>query len=169
MILQAFQGHCWYLGAADRGSVARSPDCTGKKSVTPSCKRKTGKAVRYQFAVGDVLLESACRIPLCLSKEDKSLAKILCRGSPTAARWSRQGGDLVYTGFSGMRGFSPESCQKFVSIPLGQTAHCFESRPVGGRSGLSRHLHTPSARCISFSEGCSGEGNCRGFPFSQLP
>jgi uncharacterized protein (DUF433 family) len=69
-----------------------------KKSVTPSSKRKTGKAVRYQFSVGDVLLVKVLvEFPFALSKEDKqSLAKILSRGSPTAARWSRQGGDLVY-------------------------------------------------------------------------
>lgn len=35
--------------------------------------------------------------PFALSKEDKqSLAKILSRGDRTAARWSREGADLVY-------------------------------------------------------------------------
>lgn len=69
-----------------------------KKSVAPSSKRKTGKAVRYQFSVGDVLLVKVLvEFPFALSKEDKqSLAKILSRGSRTAARWSREGADLVY-------------------------------------------------------------------------
>ena len=69
-----------------------------KKSVAPSSKRKTGKAVRYQFSVGDVLLVKVLvEFPFALSKEDKkSLAKILSRGSRRAARWSRKGADLVY-------------------------------------------------------------------------
>ena len=69
-----------------------------KKSVAPSSKRKTDKAVRYQFSVGDVLLVKVLvEFPFALSKEDKqSLAKILSRGSRTAARWSREGADLVY-------------------------------------------------------------------------
>jgi uncharacterized protein (DUF433 family) len=69
-----------------------------KKSVTPSFKRKTGKAVRYEFSVGDVLLVKVLvEFPFALSKEDKqSLAKILSRGSRTAARWSREGADLIY-------------------------------------------------------------------------
>jgi len=69
-----------------------------KKSVAPSSKRKTGKAVRYQFSVGDVLLVKVLvEFPFALSQEDKqSLAKILSRGSRTAARWSREGADLVY-------------------------------------------------------------------------
>jgi uncharacterized protein (DUF433 family) len=69
-----------------------------KKAVAPSCKRKTGKAVRYQFSIGDVLLMKVLvEFPFALSKEDKqSLAKILSRGDRTAARWSREGADLVY-------------------------------------------------------------------------
>jgi uncharacterized protein (DUF433 family) len=69
-----------------------------KKSVVPSSKRKTNKAVRYQFSVGDVLLMKVLvEFPFALSKEDKrSLAKILVRGDHTAARWSREGADLVY-------------------------------------------------------------------------
>lgn len=69
-----------------------------KKSVAPSSKRKTGKAVRYQFSVGDVLfVKVLVEFPFALSKEDKrSLAKILSRGDRTAARWSREGADLVY-------------------------------------------------------------------------
>jgi uncharacterized protein (DUF433 family) len=69
-----------------------------KKSVAPSFKRKTGKAVRYEFSVGDVLLVKVLvEFPFALSKEDKhSLAKILSHGSRTAARWSREGADLVY-------------------------------------------------------------------------
>lgn len=69
-----------------------------KKSVSPSSKQKTGKAVRYQFSVGDVLyMKVLVEFPFALSKEDKqSLAKILSRGNRTAARWSREGADLVY-------------------------------------------------------------------------
>jgi len=69
-----------------------------KKSVAPSSKRKTGKAVRYQLSVGDVLLVKVLvEFPFALSQEDKqSLAKILSRGSRRAARWSREGADLVY-------------------------------------------------------------------------
>jgi uncharacterized protein (DUF433 family) len=69
-----------------------------KKSVAPSSKRKTGKAVRYQFSVGDVLLvKLLVEFPFALSKDDKrSLAKILARGDRTAAHWSREGADLVY-------------------------------------------------------------------------
>lgn len=69
-----------------------------KKSVVPSSKRKTGKAVRYQFSVGDVLfMKVLVEFPFALSKEDKqSLAKILSRGNRKAASWSREGADLVY-------------------------------------------------------------------------
>ncbi len=69
-----------------------------KKSVSPSSKQKTGKAVRYQFSVGDVLyMKVLVEFPFALSKEDKqSLAKILSRGNRTAARWSREGANLVY-------------------------------------------------------------------------
>lgn len=69
-----------------------------KKSVSPSSKRKTGKAVRYQFSVGDVLfVKVLIEFPFALSKEDKrSLAKILSGGDREAARWSREGADLVY-------------------------------------------------------------------------
>jgi uncharacterized protein (DUF433 family) len=69
-----------------------------KKSVAPSFKQKTGKAVRYQFSVGDVLLVKVIvEFPFALSKEDKqSLAKILSRRRRTATRWSREGSDLVY-------------------------------------------------------------------------
>jgi hypothetical protein len=61
-----------------------------KKTVAPSFKRKTGKAVRYQFSVGDVLLMKVLvEFPFALSKEDKqSLAKILSRGDRTATRWA---------------------------------------------------------------------------------
>jgi uncharacterized protein (DUF433 family) len=69
-----------------------------KKSVAPSFRRKTGKAVRYEFSVGDVLLMKVLvEFPFALSKEDKeSLAKILSRGDRTATRWSREGADLGY-------------------------------------------------------------------------
>lgn len=69
-----------------------------KRSVAPSFKRKTGNAVRYQFSVGDVLfVKVLVEFPFPLSKEDKqSLAKILSRGDRRAARWSREGSDLVY-------------------------------------------------------------------------
>lgn len=69
-----------------------------KRSVAPSFKRKSGKAVRYEFSVGDVLfVKVLVEFPFPLSKEDKqSLAKILSRGDRRAARWSREGSDLVY-------------------------------------------------------------------------
>jgi len=69
-----------------------------KKSVRPSHVRKTGKAVRHQFSVGDVLLVKVlAEFPFPLSKGDKeSLAQILARGSRRAAHWSLDGADLVY-------------------------------------------------------------------------
>jgi len=69
-----------------------------KKSVTPSYKRKTGKAVRHQFSIGDVLfVKVLVEFPFPLSKEDKqSLAQILAHGDRRAARWSREGADIVY-------------------------------------------------------------------------
>lgn len=69
-----------------------------KKAVAPSSKRRTGKVVRYQFSVGDVLfMKVLVEFPFALSKEDKqSLAKILTRGNRTAACWSREGANLVY-------------------------------------------------------------------------
>jgi uncharacterized protein (DUF433 family) len=69
-----------------------------KKSVKPSHKRRAGKAVRHGFSAGDVLLVKVLvEFPFPLSKEDKrSLAQILARGNRRAARWSREGADLVY-------------------------------------------------------------------------
>jgi uncharacterized protein (DUF433 family) len=69
-----------------------------KKSVIPTYKRKTGKAVRHQFSIGDVLLVKVLvEFPFPLSKEDKqSLAQILAGGDRRAARWSREGAHLVY-------------------------------------------------------------------------
>ena len=69
-----------------------------KRSVAPSFKKKSGKAVRYLFSVGDVLfLKVLVDFPFPLSKADKqSLARILSRGDRRAARWSREGSDLIY-------------------------------------------------------------------------
>ena len=69
-----------------------------KKSLSPSYKRKTGKAVRYRFSTGDVLLiKVLAEFPFPLGKRDKqSLAQILARGDRRAAHWSLQGSDLVY-------------------------------------------------------------------------
>jgi len=69
-----------------------------KKSVTPSRKRKTGKAVRHQFSVGDVLfIKLLAEFPFPLSKQDKhSLAQVLARGNRKASPWSMEGVDLVY-------------------------------------------------------------------------
>jgi uncharacterized protein (DUF433 family) len=69
-----------------------------KKSVVPSYKLKVGKAVRHRFSARDVLLvKIMTEFPFPLSKEDKqSLAQILTRGNRRAARWSREGADLVY-------------------------------------------------------------------------
>jgi len=69
-----------------------------KKSVKPSHKRKTGRAVRHQFSIGDVLfVKLLVEFPFPLSKQDKeSLAQILARGDTRASHWSREGADLVY-------------------------------------------------------------------------
>jgi uncharacterized protein (DUF433 family) len=69
-----------------------------KKSVKPSHKRKTGKAVRHQFSVGDVLfVKLLVEFPFPLSREDKkALAQILARGDTRSSHWSREGADLVY-------------------------------------------------------------------------
>jgi uncharacterized protein (DUF433 family) len=69
-----------------------------KKSVKPSHKQRAGKAVRHRFSAGDVLLVKVLvEFPFPLSKEDKqSLAQILTGGNRRAARWSREGADLVY-------------------------------------------------------------------------
>jgi uncharacterized protein (DUF433 family) len=66
-----------------------------KKSVAPSIKRKTGKGVRYQFSVGDVVfVKVLVEFPFPLSKEASSLWRRSCHR--TATRWSREGADLVY-------------------------------------------------------------------------
>jgi uncharacterized protein (DUF433 family) len=69
-----------------------------KKSVTPSHQRKTGKAVRHQFSVGDVLfIKLLAEFPFPLSRQDKrSLAEVVARGSRKASPWSMEGVDLVY-------------------------------------------------------------------------
>jgi uncharacterized protein (DUF433 family) len=69
-----------------------------KKSVEPSHQRKTGKAVRYQFSVGDVLfVKVLVEFPFPLGREDKqALAQILSRGDTKASHWSKEGADLVY-------------------------------------------------------------------------
>jgi uncharacterized protein (DUF433 family) len=69
-----------------------------KKSVKPSHMRKSGKAVRHQFSVGDVLfVKLLVEFPFPLTREDKeSLAQVLARGDTTASHWSREGPDLVY-------------------------------------------------------------------------
>jgi len=69
-----------------------------KKSVTPSYRHKSGKAVRYKFSESDVLfVKVLVEFPFSLSKEDKrSLAQVLAQGDKAAAHWSQQGTDLVY-------------------------------------------------------------------------
>jgi uncharacterized protein (DUF433 family) len=69
-----------------------------KRSVTPSRKIKTGKAVRYRFSEGDVLfLLILTEFPFALTKKDKdSLAKVLARGSKTAKHWVSEGPDIVF-------------------------------------------------------------------------
>ena len=54
--------------------------------------------MRYQFSVGDMLfMKVLVEFPFALSKEDKqSLARILSGRDHSAARWSREGADLVY-------------------------------------------------------------------------
>jgi uncharacterized protein (DUF433 family) len=69
-----------------------------KKSVRFSHMRKTGKAVRHQFSIGEVLfIKLLAEFPFPLSQEDKdSLAQILARGKRKASLWSEAGVDLVY-------------------------------------------------------------------------
>lgn len=69
-----------------------------KKAVTPSHKRRTGKAVRHQFSASDVLyMKILSEFPFPLSKDDKqSLARIVARKSRAALHWSLRGADLVY-------------------------------------------------------------------------
>jgi uncharacterized protein (DUF433 family) len=69
-----------------------------KKSVSPSRKRKAGKAIRHEFSAGDVLfLKLLAEFPFALSKRDKhSLAQVLARGNRKAPPWSLDGVDLVY-------------------------------------------------------------------------
>src|SRR5215472_13558352 len=69
-----------------------------KKAVTPSHRKRVGKAVRHQFSAGDVLLvKLLVEFPFPLSRRDKqSLSQILAHGSRKAAEWSLQGNDLVY-------------------------------------------------------------------------
>jgi uncharacterized protein (DUF433 family) len=69
-----------------------------KRSVTPSRKSRTGKAVRYRFSQGDALfLLVLAEFPFPLSKEDKnSLAQILTHGSTTSRHWVSDGPDVVF-------------------------------------------------------------------------
>src|SRR5204863_2101124 len=69
-----------------------------KRTVAPSRKIKTGKAVRYRFSEGDVLfLLVLAEFPFALSKEDKdSLAQVLAHGSKTDRHWVSDGADVVF-------------------------------------------------------------------------
>lgn len=69
-----------------------------KRTVTPSRKIKTGKAVRYRFSEGDVLfLLVLAEFPFTLSREDKdSLAQVLAHGNKTASHWVSEGPDVVF-------------------------------------------------------------------------
>src|SRR5258708_38218993 len=69
-----------------------------KRSVTPSRKIKTGKAVRYRFSEGDVLfLLVLTEFPFPLSTDDKnSLAKVLAHGDRAADRRVSEGADLIF-------------------------------------------------------------------------
>src|SRR5258708_21627798 len=69
-----------------------------KRSVTPSRKIKTGKAVRYRFSEGDVLfLLVLTEFPFPLTKEEKdSLATVLARGNRTAHHWVAEGPDIAF-------------------------------------------------------------------------
>jgi uncharacterized protein (DUF433 family) len=69
-----------------------------KRSVTPSHRQRTGKAVRHHFSAGDVLLVKVLsEFPFPLSKQDKqSLAQVLVGGERHSAHWSLRGSDLVY-------------------------------------------------------------------------
>jgi uncharacterized protein (DUF433 family) len=69
-----------------------------KKAVTPSHRRRVGKAVRHQFSAGDVLfVKLLVEFPFPLSRRDKhALAQILAHGDRKAAQWALEGNDLVY-------------------------------------------------------------------------
>jgi uncharacterized protein (DUF433 family) len=91
------------FSASDAAAIAEvSPEtmrnALEKKSITPARSVKTGKSVRYQFSVGDVLfVKLLAEFPFPLSRQDKhSLAQLLARGNKRAESWSLQGNDLVY-------------------------------------------------------------------------
>lgn len=69
-----------------------------KRSLTPSRRQRTGKAVRHHFSAGDVLfVKVLSEFPFPLSKQDKqSLAQVLAHGNRQAAPWSSHGADIVY-------------------------------------------------------------------------
>lgn len=69
-----------------------------KKAVIPSHRQRVGKAVRYQFSVGDVLfVKLLVEFPFPLSRRDKhALAQIFAHGDRKAAQWALEGNDLVY-------------------------------------------------------------------------
>ncbi len=135
-----------------------------KKSVTPSYERKTGKAVRHQFSIGDVLfVKVLVEFPFPLSKEDKqSLAQILAHGDRRAARWSREGADIVYR--SGDMQVSFE-CKGF-RIPLQHVASLF--RKGVPEKEIAEDFPALSARDLAYARLFSRFGERPGRPRKRL-
>jgi len=69
-----------------------------KKSITSSSRRRTGKSVRHEFSVRDILLlKMLTEFPFPLAKHDKTaLRDILVRGASRAKHWCADGPDLVF-------------------------------------------------------------------------
>jgi uncharacterized protein (DUF433 family) len=91
-----------------------------KKALTPSHRRRVGKAVRHQFSVGDVLLvKLLVEFPFPLSRRDKqSLSQILAHGNRKAAQWSLEGNDLVYRSGEMQMSIECKSLRKTVAKNL---------------------------------------------------
>ncbi len=142
-----------------------------KKSVAPSSKRRTGKVVRYQFSVGDVLfLKVLVEFPFALTKEDKqSLAKILSRGNRSAERWAREGADLVYR--SGdiqvsvqCKAFRQKVAQNLSAFRWGRRRIVSDSEVLGGES-VFRGTRIPLQHVASlFRKGISEKEIAQDFP-----
>ena len=143
-----------------------------KKSMAPSFKRKTGNAVRYEFSVGDVLfVKVLVEFPFPLSKEDKqSLAKILPRGDRRAARWSREGSDLVYR--SGDMQVSVE-CKSFgrpwleIWRPIGGAGVVLSSPEILSGEPVFRGTRVPFQHVASLYRKGASERDGRRFSGSQ--
>jgi len=87
-----------FFAQSQPGTSLKFEPLSKRKTVTPTQKLTTGKAVRYRFSEGDVLfLLVLTEFPFSLSKEDKnSLAKVLAHGNRAADHWFTEGADLVF-------------------------------------------------------------------------